>query len=286
MDENAVEGLPERPFYKIGEVAQFLGVKPYILRYWESEFKALVPHQASSGRHRKYRKEDVALLYQIKRLLYDEMYTIPGARQRLQELQRSGVLPTPPPSEDFGEDPLEGAEVAALEQQLEELQVRLEAARKDRQEALETARVASAALKEVEAAHAAARAEAARLQAALDAQGEPLRDELEALRAQAARHEAELEALRHERDRLQAALASPPPEPLLAAPPPAPLAAPDDDGWSVGADQAALLVAQQQAHDLQNKLRYQLSHKQRLLRQLRAQVAELMAATRRAQEAP
>ncbi|MEW5817099.1 MAG: MerR family transcriptional regulator, partial [Spirochaetota bacterium] len=69
-------------FYKIGEVSKILGVEPYVLRYWETEFPFLKPRKNKSGQ-RVYIKKDVELLLAIKRLLYQERYTIEGVRKRL-----------------------------------------------------------------------------------------------------------------------------------------------------------------------------------------------------------
>ncbi len=76
--------LPDKLYFKIGEVSHIVGVKPYVLRYWETEFNPLKPGKAPS-RHRLYKKKDVELLLEIKRLLYAEGYTIEGARKRLRE---------------------------------------------------------------------------------------------------------------------------------------------------------------------------------------------------------
>ncbi len=76
--------LPDKLYFKIGEVGRIVGVKPYVLRYWETEFNLLKPGKAPS-RHRLYKKKDVELLLGIKRLLYSEGYTIEGARKRLRE---------------------------------------------------------------------------------------------------------------------------------------------------------------------------------------------------------
>ena len=76
--------LPEKIYFKIGEVSEIVGVEPYVLRYWETEFEVLKPSKAPS-RHRLYKKRDVELLLEIKRLLYSEGFTIEGARKRLKE---------------------------------------------------------------------------------------------------------------------------------------------------------------------------------------------------------
>ncbi|MBI5167042.1 MAG: MerR family transcriptional regulator [candidate division NC10 bacterium] len=74
--------VPEKLFYKIGEVSRITGVEPYILRYWESEFEVLEPQKSKTGQ-RHYRKGDIELILKVKRLLYEEGYTIAGARRRL-----------------------------------------------------------------------------------------------------------------------------------------------------------------------------------------------------------
>jgi len=74
----------ESRFYRIGEVSKLTALKPFVLRYWETEFPMLEPVKSPSG-HRLYRQQDVDLVLKIKRLLYDEGYTIAGARRFLRE---------------------------------------------------------------------------------------------------------------------------------------------------------------------------------------------------------
>ena len=74
--------IPDKHYFKIGEVSALLDLKPYVLRYWETEFDILNPAKAKS-RHRLYRRKDVELLLEIKRLLHGEGYTIDGARKKL-----------------------------------------------------------------------------------------------------------------------------------------------------------------------------------------------------------
>jgi len=80
----------QKLFYTIGEVAQMVNVKPYVLRYWETEFKKLDPQKSQTGQ-RTYRKKDIEIALTIKRLLYDEKYTIAGAVQKLEELEKEGL---------------------------------------------------------------------------------------------------------------------------------------------------------------------------------------------------
>lgn len=81
----------EKLFYTIGEVAQIIDVKPYVLRYWETEFRKLNPQKSVTGQ-RAYRARDVQIASTIKRLLYGEKFTIAGAVQKLQELEAKGAL--------------------------------------------------------------------------------------------------------------------------------------------------------------------------------------------------
>jgi DNA-binding transcriptional MerR regulator len=74
--------FPDKLFYRIGEVSRIVGVEPYVLRYWETEFPFLKPRKNKSGQ-RVYIKRDVELLLDIRRLLYQERYTIEGVRKRL-----------------------------------------------------------------------------------------------------------------------------------------------------------------------------------------------------------
>ena len=81
---DASTDVPDRLYFRIGEVSAITGVPPYVLRYWESEFPALQPRKSGGGQ-RLYRKRDVVLLLEIKKLLYQERYTVAGARRRLAE---------------------------------------------------------------------------------------------------------------------------------------------------------------------------------------------------------
>jgi DNA-binding transcriptional MerR regulator len=78
-------GIPDKNFFKIGEVARICAVKPHVLRYWETEFHSLKP-QKSRSQQRVYRRKDVEHLLRIRHLLYEERFTIEGARTRLREL--------------------------------------------------------------------------------------------------------------------------------------------------------------------------------------------------------
>jgi DNA-binding transcriptional MerR regulator len=74
--------IPDKLYFRIGEVSALLGVETYVLRYWETEFPSLAPKKSGTG-HRLYRRKDVELLLRIKHLLYEKRFTIEGARQSL-----------------------------------------------------------------------------------------------------------------------------------------------------------------------------------------------------------
>jgi DNA-binding transcriptional MerR regulator len=103
--------LPNKLYFRIGEVAKILGVKPYVLRYWETEFSVLKPGKTPS-RHRLYRKRDVETLLEIKRLLYEEGFTIAGAKKRIKENEKeeSPQAPSTPPVLPTLQDPLPSAD--------------------------------------------------------------------------------------------------------------------------------------------------------------------------------
>jgi DNA-binding transcriptional MerR regulator len=81
--QSGAPDIPDKLYFKIGEVSELLGVEPYVLRFWETEFPVLQPKKSGTG-HRLYRRKDVELLLRIKHLLYEKRFTIEGARQSLQ----------------------------------------------------------------------------------------------------------------------------------------------------------------------------------------------------------
>jgi DNA-binding transcriptional MerR regulator len=87
--------VPNKLFFKIGEVCEITDTQPYVLRYWESEFPALAPAKNSSGQ-RIYRRRDIDTVLRIKQLLYEEGFTIAGAKKRL-ESELAGRVDTPLP---------------------------------------------------------------------------------------------------------------------------------------------------------------------------------------------
>ena len=85
------KAIPNKLFFKIGEVCELLGVEPYVLRFWETEFPNLAPQKSKAG-HRVYRRKDVEKIMKVKELLYERGFTIAGARKQL-SVER--VLETP-----------------------------------------------------------------------------------------------------------------------------------------------------------------------------------------------
>jgi DNA-binding transcriptional MerR regulator len=99
MSSAATTLSEETRLYRIGDVSRIADLKPFVLRYWESEFPMLEPVKSPSG-HRLYRQQDVDLILKIKRLLYDEGFTIAGARRHLRDLENGSVTEPPPGSGD------------------------------------------------------------------------------------------------------------------------------------------------------------------------------------------
>jgi len=90
--KTATKVATEDRLYRIGEVSRLADLKPFVLRYWESEFPMLEPVKSEGGR-RLYRQQDVDMVFRIKRLLYDEGFTIAGARRLLRD--KNGAAETP-----------------------------------------------------------------------------------------------------------------------------------------------------------------------------------------------
>lgn len=84
----------DKTFFKIGEAAEIVGVAPHVLRYWEGEFRTLRP-QKSKTQQRVYRREDIFTLLKIKHLLYEQRFTVAGARQQLKEPEQSSAIAAP-----------------------------------------------------------------------------------------------------------------------------------------------------------------------------------------------
>lgn len=115
--------IPNKLFFKIGEVCEITDTQPYVLRYWESEFPALAPAKNTSGQ-RIYRRRDIETVLRIKQLLYEEGFTIAGAKKRL-EMEMAGRTPTPssaPPGGNGGDG---GASSDATKKALHEIRDQL-----------------------------------------------------------------------------------------------------------------------------------------------------------------
>jgi len=80
--------IPDKLYFRIGDVSRLAGIKPYVLRFWETEFPGLGPKKSGTG-HRLYRRKDVELVLEIKRLLYEKRFTIEGARKFLDDRPRA-----------------------------------------------------------------------------------------------------------------------------------------------------------------------------------------------------
>lgn len=118
--------IPEKIFFKIGEVCDLVGVQAHVLRYWETEFPMLSPQKNRSGQ-RTYRRRDVEIALRIKELLYDELFTIAGAKKKLQsELRESSRLkivhPEPAPKETFLK-PVETPQPARVEEDFKDEEI-------------------------------------------------------------------------------------------------------------------------------------------------------------------
>ncbi|MEP6963057.1 MAG: MerR family transcriptional regulator [Acidobacteriota bacterium] len=88
------EEIPDKLYFRIGDVARLAGIKPYVLRFWETEFPSLGPKKSGTG-HRLYRRKDVQLVFEIKTLLYEKRFTIEGARKFLELRAKTEVPATP-----------------------------------------------------------------------------------------------------------------------------------------------------------------------------------------------
>ena len=118
MNRPAVS-IPEKLFFKIGEVCELAGVQAHVLRYWESEFPMLAPQKNRAGQ-RVYRKRDVEIALRIKELLYDDQYTIAGAKKRLSNELRAGGKLKIVSNEPSNSDTTEAAEKPARSGSAEE----------------------------------------------------------------------------------------------------------------------------------------------------------------------
>ena len=96
IDARAIspDEIPDKLYFRIGEVARLAGIKPYVLRFWETEFPSLGPKKSGTG-HRLYRRKDVQLVLDIKILLYEKRFTIEGARKHLERQAKLETATSP-----------------------------------------------------------------------------------------------------------------------------------------------------------------------------------------------
>jgi DNA-binding transcriptional MerR regulator len=98
--------IPDRLYFRIGDVSRLAGVKPYVLRFWETEFPAITPKKSGTGQ-RLYRRKDVELIFEIKHLLYEKRFTIEGARKAIEKRRTAAPsqIPLPMPQQEPSGDP-------------------------------------------------------------------------------------------------------------------------------------------------------------------------------------
>lgn len=122
MGQPAV-AIPEKIFFKIGEVCDIVGVQAHVLRYWETEFTQLSPQKNRSGQ-RSYRRRDVEIALRIKELLYDDMFTIAGAKKKLQsELRDASRLKIVPSEPQKQESHLKAVRMPEIPEETEDLEL-------------------------------------------------------------------------------------------------------------------------------------------------------------------
>ena len=108
------EPIAKKAYYSIGEVCDLTGLKPHVLRYWETQFDVLNPTKNRAG-NRVFRPKEIELVLLVKHLLYEEKYTIQGARRRLQEMRSSGEI------EEERQDVLEPEVLSGMKAELQSL---------------------------------------------------------------------------------------------------------------------------------------------------------------------
>jgi DNA-binding transcriptional MerR regulator len=118
--------VSQKLYYKIGEVCEIIGVEPYVLRYWETEFSGLTPPKNKAGQ-RTYRPKDIELLLEIRKLLYEDGFTISGARKQLASRSRVRALqPGSPPAAKVAEKSPPGKKTDPPSQRISEVRAELE----------------------------------------------------------------------------------------------------------------------------------------------------------------
>jgi DNA-binding transcriptional MerR regulator len=115
-DNSKIE-IPDKLYFRIGDVSRITGLKPYVLRYWESEIPAIAPKKSGTG-HRLYRRKDVETILEIKHLLYEKRFTIEGARKAIEARGKAQAIPAPQPSQAML---FSGPDLSAIRAELEAL---------------------------------------------------------------------------------------------------------------------------------------------------------------------
>jgi DNA-binding transcriptional MerR regulator len=113
QDSPSDAAIPDKLYYRIGEVSELTQTKAYVLRYWETEFPRLRPVKSKSG-HRLYRRKDVELIFEIRRLLYGKGFTLAGARKHLASHRKNAGEQT-----NLFQSPLDVAELKAIRRELQ-----------------------------------------------------------------------------------------------------------------------------------------------------------------------
>lgn len=119
--------IPDRIFFRMGDVSKILGLKPYVIRFWETEFSFISPVKGSSGQ-RVYQRAQIEALFLVKHLLYVERYSIEGAKKRITELRKTGKLKSAIEQVLSGDSVMktgsvvDKSKIAALREQLQGLQ--------------------------------------------------------------------------------------------------------------------------------------------------------------------
>lgn len=108
------EPIAKKAYYSIGEVCDLTGLKPHVLRYWETQFDVLSPTKNRAG-NRVFRPKEIEVILLVKHLLYEQKYTIDGARQKLQDMRKAGEL------EEGRQDVLEPEVLSGMKAELQEL---------------------------------------------------------------------------------------------------------------------------------------------------------------------
>lgn len=86
----AFQPVARKEYFSIGEVCQITALKPHVLRYWETQFRGIQPVKNRAG-NRAYRRREIEMIQLVKKLLYDQKFTIDGARKRLEEIRKGGA---------------------------------------------------------------------------------------------------------------------------------------------------------------------------------------------------